>query len=105
MSRYIQASIALEQAIYRRIRRIIIMRYSVAAASTVSCIVAGVYVWNAVYQYIGVFLEKNTLVYWKEILLSVTEALPFLATLALFTSVTLMLWSITHIYDKQKRYI
>jgi hypothetical protein len=45
------------------------------------------------------------LVYWKEILLSATEALPFLATLALFISVTLMLWSIPHIYERQKRYI
>ena len=105
MSRYIQASYALEQAIYRRIKRIIIMRYSVAFASTVGCITAGVYVWNSIYQYIAVLLEKDTLVYWKEILLSVTEALPFLATLALFTSITLMLWSIPHIYDNQKRYI
>lgn len=105
MSRYITASIALEQAIYRRIQRIIIMRYSIAIASTISCITAGVYVWNSIYQYVAIFLEKDTFVFWKEILLSVTEALPFLATLALFISITLMLWSITHIYDTQKRYI
>lgn len=105
MSRYIHATYALEMAICRKIRRIIMIRYAMAGLSTVSFAVAGVYVWSSVYQYIAVFLEKDTLVYWKEILLSATEALPFLATLALFTSVTLMLWSIPHIYEKQKRYI
>lgn len=105
MSRYIHASHALEMAIYRRIRRIIIMRYAMAGLSTISFAVAGVYVWSSVYQYIAVFFEKDALVYWKEILLSATEALPFLATLALFISVTLMLWSIPHIYERQKRYI
>jgi len=105
MSRYIQPRITLEKAIHARIRRIVMMRYVVAGVSTAGFVSAGIFVWDSVYQYASLLFVGNALTYWREILLSVTEALPFLATFALLVSVTLMLWSITTIYDKQKRYI
>lgn len=105
MSRYIQPRPTLEKAIHARIQRMIVVRYTVAGVSSLGFVSAGVFVWSSVYQYASLFFVGSAFTYWKEILLSMTEALPFLATLALLVSVTLMLWSVTTIYDKQKRYI
>lgn len=102
MSRYIHASLALEARIYRKVRHIVVFRYVVASISSIGVVLLGLSVWGEVSYFASFLFEQGALTYWKDIVFSVAEALPFLATLGFFVSITLSLWSLTNIYAHQK---
>ncbi len=60
--------------------------------------VAKIFIESAIYEYISlIFVSTTVLQYWKEILYSVIESIPFLELAVLMSMISVLIWSISKI--------